>query len=89
MALGADASSVRRMVVRRGMGQVVLGLVAGLGGAMFLTRWIGSLLFDVSPTDPITFIGVSLFLLLVALAACYLPARRATNVDPVQALTAE
>jgi putative ABC transport system permease protein len=89
MALGADASSVRQMVVRRGMRQAVLGLAAGLAGALVLTRGLEGLLFQVSPTDPATLGSVSFLLLVVALAACYWPARRATKVDPVRALSEE
>lgn len=89
MAMGAEPSSVRRMVIGRGMVQAALGLVAGLAGALLLTRWLESLLFEVSPTDPVTFGSVSLLLLGVALAACYWPARRATKVDPVRVLTEE
>ncbi len=89
MALGADASALRRMVVRRGMGQAVLGLGAGIVGALFLTRLLEGLLFGVSPTDPATFGSVSLLLLGIALAACYWPARRATKVDPVRVLADE
>ncbi len=89
MALGADASSVRRMVVRRGMGLAAVGLGAGLAGALLLTRGLENLLFQVSPTDPATFAAVSLLLLAIALAACYVPARRATQVDPMRALAEE
>jgi putative ABC transport system permease protein len=89
MALGAQASSVRRTVVGRGMGQAALGLGVGLGGALYLTRWLEGLLFGVSPTDPATFGLVSVLLLVVALAACYWPAQRATKVDPVRVLTEE
>jgi predicted permease len=89
MALGADASAVRRSVVRRGMGQAALGLAIGLTGALFLTRWLEDLLFDVSSTDPATFALASLLLLAVALAASYWPARRATQVDPVRVLAEE
>ena len=66
MALGADAASVWRMVVRRGMGQAVMGLGAGIVGTLFLTRWLEGLLFDVSPTDPATFAAVCIVLLAVA-----------------------
>jgi predicted permease len=89
MALGAQASSVRRTVVGRGMVQAALGLGVGLGGALYLTRWLEGLLFGVSPTDPATFGLVSVLLLVVALAACYWPAQRATKVDPVRVLTEE
>jgi len=89
MALGADAASVRRMVVRRGMVQAVVGLGVGLVAALVLSRGIEGLLFGVSPTDPATFAGVSLLLLFIAFAACYWPARRATRVDPVRVLQEE
>jgi predicted permease len=89
MAMGAQPSSVRRMVIGRGMVQAALGLGAGLAGALLLTRWLEGLLFEVSPTDPLTLASVSLVLLGVALAACYWPARRATRVDPVRVLTEE
>ncbi len=87
--MGANASSVLRMVLRRGMTQVILGLSAGLAAALLLTRWLESLLFAVSPTDPATFGLVSLLLVVVALAACYWPARRATRIDPVRVLSEE
>ncbi len=89
MALGANAWAVRRMVIRRGMGHAALGLGIGLAAAILLTRGIEGLLYGVSPTDPITFVAVSLLLLAIALAACYWPARRATRVDPVRVLTEE
>ncbi|MGD8698041.1 MAG: ABC transporter permease [Gemmatimonadales bacterium] len=89
MALGADASAVRRMVVRRGMVQAILGLTVGLAVALLLTHGIEGLLFGVSPTDPATLGAVSLLLLLIAFVACYWPARRATRVDPVRILTEE
>ncbi len=89
MALGADASVVRRMVVRRGMLQAAVGLGIGLAGALILTRGIEGLLFGVSPTDPATFGAVSVLLLVIAFTACYWPARRATRVDPVRVLTEE
>ncbi len=86
MALGADRGSVVRMVVRRGMKLTAAGLVIGLLGAWGVTRVIGSLLFGVSPTDPVTFGGIFLVLAVVAAVASYLPARRATRVNPVAAL---
>jgi len=89
MALGADSGAVRRMVVRRGMIQAAVGLGIGLAAALPLTRWLEGLLYDVSPTDPIAFGAVSLLLLIIALAACYWPARRASKVDPVQVLAEE
>jgi putative ABC transport system permease protein len=89
MALGANAASVRKMVVRRGMTQASIGLGVGVMGTLLLTRWLEDLLFEVSPADPITFGGVVILLLVVALLACYWPARRATKVDPIRALAAE
>ncbi|HEX4637910.1 MAG TPA: ABC transporter permease [Chthoniobacterales bacterium] len=89
MALGAQKSDVLRLVVRHGMILTVIGVVAGLVGAFALTRVIANLLFGVGASDPATFIAISLLLLTVAFIACYLPARRATLVDPIQALRAE
>ncbi len=89
MALGAQRSDVRRMIVTQGMGIVAIGLALGLGGALAAGRLLGSLLFGVGPTDPLTFIWVPIALAAVAMVACYLPARRASRVDPVVALGAE
>jgi len=89
MAVGADRSDVLKLVVRQGMTLVGIGLVIGLVGAFALTRVLSSLLFEITPKDPTTFIGVAIALPLVALLACYLPARRATMVDPLVALRYE
>jgi ABC-type antimicrobial peptide transport system permease subunit len=89
MALGAQKSDVLRLVVRQGMMLTVIGVVAGLAGAFALTRVIANLLFGVGAGDPATFVAISLLLLAVAFIACYLPARRATLVDPIKALRAE
>ena len=89
MALGAQPSGVLRLVVEQGMALALAGAAIGLGAAFVLTRSMGTLLFGVTPTDPVTFILVPLGLAVVALVASYLPARRATRVDPVAALRAE
>jgi putative ABC transport system permease protein len=89
MALGAPAAGVLRLVVGQGMLPAVGGVVVGLAGAWAAARVLGSLLYGVSASDPWTFAGVALFLLMVALVATWLPARRATRVDPVIALRAE
>ncbi len=89
MALGADPGAVRRAVMLSGLRPVLLGLTLGLLGAFAATRVLSSLLFEVTATDPMTFAGVSGFLLAVAVAACYLPARRASRVDPMTALRLE
>ena len=86
MALGAQRSDVLRLVVRQGMTLAIIGVAAGLLGAFALTRVIANLLFDVGATDPLTFVSISLLLVVVALLACYLPARRAAKLNPVKAL---
>jgi putative ABC transport system permease protein len=89
MALGARASEVSMLVGRQGMTLVMAGLAAGVGVAVWLTQWMGSLLFRVSPRDPAVFSIAAGTLVLVSLVACYLPARRAAQVDPMIALRCE
>ena len=89
IALGAQTADVLKLVVRQGMLLVLLGIVIGLALSLALTRFLSSLLFGVSTTDPGTFLAVSVLLATVALLACYIPARRATKVDPVVALRYE
>jgi putative ABC transport system permease protein len=89
VALGAQGRDVLKLVIRQGLILVILGIVVGLGGAMALTRVLSSLLYGVSASDPLTFVGVAALLALVALLACWIPARRATKVDPMIALRCE
>jgi ABC-type antimicrobial peptide transport system permease subunit len=89
MALGARSADVLRMVLRQGLMLTFFGLVAGLTGAFALTRFLSGLLFEVEPTDPVTYVLVAGVLSVVAVAACLIPARRATKVDPLVALRYE
>src|SRR4029453_4346249 len=89
MALGARAVDVLKLVLKNGMGLALVGVGIGLAGAFALTRFLESQLFQVAPTDKVTFIAVASSLILVALLACYIPARRATKVDPLVALRDE
>jgi ABC-type antimicrobial peptide transport system permease subunit len=89
IALGAQRRDVLMLVLGRAALVIVAGLAIGVGSALALTRLIGALLYEVETNDPLTFISVAILLGLVALAACYIPARRATRVDAVVALHAE
>ncbi|MGH9402899.1 MAG: FtsX-like permease family protein, partial [Terriglobia bacterium] len=89
LALGAQQRDILRLVAGQGLGLALVGVAIGLGGAVALTRVMKALLFQVSATDPATFVGIALVFALVALLACYIPARRAMKVDPMEALRHE
>ena len=88
-ALGAERGALLAMVVREGLAIVAVGIALGLAGAVAVTRLMQSALFGVTPLDPISFAMAPVILLLVATAACLIPARRAANVDPAEALRSE
>lgn len=89
MALGAQTGDVLRMVLAQGLKITLCGIALGFAAALGLGRFISNLLYGVRAFDPLTYAGVALLLALVALIACFIPARRATKVDPVIALRAE
>ena len=89
MALGATPGNVLRMVLGRGLATAVAGTTIGLVGSLLLTRTMRSLLYEISPADPATLAGVALLLILVVILSSYIPARRATRVDPMVALRHE
>jgi len=89
MAIGARPAEIVRMILRQGMGLAIGGIVLGVLGAFTLTHAVKALLFGVTPTDPVTFVGVAAVLSAAALVACYIPARRAAQIDPLRALRIE
>lgn len=89
LALGAQSAQVLRMIVRRGAMLAIIGTALGVAGAITMTRVLSSMLYQVNVVDPLTFVVVPAVLLVVALAACLIPARRAMNVDPIVALRHE
>jgi ABC-type antimicrobial peptide transport system permease subunit len=89
IALGATPGGILKMVLGQGLLTVAIGLIVGLAGSLLLTRTMRSMLFEISPNDPLTIVGIALLLLLIAMLASYIPARRATRVDPMIALRYE
>jgi putative ABC transport system permease protein len=89
MALGASKRDVLGVFLRQGLALTAVGLGVGIAAALFVSRWLSSLLFGVAPTDPFSFVIVSLVLLAVAGTASYLPARRAAAIDPMAAIRSE
>jgi putative ABC transport system permease protein len=89
VALGAQRRDVLKLVMAQGMSLTMIGAGVGLGAALALTRLMRSMLFEVSATDPLTFAALAVLLSVVAMLACYMPARRATKVDPIVALRCE
>ena len=89
VALGATPGGILKMVLGQGLLTVAIGLAVGLVGSLLLTRTMRSMLFEVSPNDPVTMIGIAFLLLIIAMVASYIPARRATRVDPMIALRYE
>ena len=89
LALGAQSRNILRMILRQGLGLAIAGAAIGLACALIVSHLMAGLLYGVKPTDPLTFAGVTLLLIGVALLACYIPARRAIRVDPLVALRYE
>jgi putative ABC transport system permease protein len=89
MALGAERRDVTRLIVVRGINLTLVGLGTGVAGGLVLTRLLWSLLYDLKPTDPLTFVSAAVILAAVAFVASYIPAHRATKVDPMVALRYE
>jgi putative ABC transport system permease protein len=89
VALGAESGDVLRMILGQGLRTIFIGVAIGIAGSLLLTRTVASLLFGVTATDPLTYAAVTCLLIAVALLACWIPARRATRVDPLVALRYE
>jgi putative ABC transport system permease protein len=89
IALGAVQSRILRMIMWHGLALTMIGVTIGVGGALALMRLLAAMLYQVSPADALTFAAVGLFLVIVALCATYLPARRATKIDPAVAMRSE
>jgi ABC-type antimicrobial peptide transport system permease subunit len=89
MALGAGTSNVLRLVLLRGLVLTTTGMIIGIALALLLTRLLGNLLYQVSPRDPLAFVAAFAVMTLASVAACFLPAWRATRIDPIQALRAQ
>jgi putative ABC transport system permease protein len=89
LALGAQTADVLRLIIKQGIVLALVGAAAGIGVALAVTRYLAGILYDVHANDPVTMIAVAMLLALVALAACYIPARRAMRVDPIVALRYE
>src|SRR5262249_50723374 len=89
MALGAESKDILRLIVWQGLLVLIIGIAAGIAGAIAISRIITSLLYGVGPTDPVTYAIVSIVLMIVAITASYIPARRAIKVDPMVALRYE
>jgi putative ABC transport system permease protein len=89
MALGATARDIRRLVMRAVLAPVCAGMIAGVIASLWLTKLLRSLLYQITPHDPLTIVSMAAFLLVVSLAASYLPSRRATRIDPMSALRVE
>ncbi len=86
VAMGATPTDVRKLIVRAMLGPVATGTLLGIIGAFWLTRFLQSLLYEIQPSDPFTFCAVLIIMLVVAVAACYVPARQASRLDPMVAL---